>query len=160
MWSVWCQGNCSVWQTAYHMKVGMKVLCTKTEIASLRIFILYFHFMKAVNRSFKLVVQEKLFNFVKAFALSLVLERSIRQRRTKYGETNIWRAQRTWKQTFHRKCAVTISTYITISIHIICGKVNSSKKCFKTNRNQPFYDIVDQTYHWKNWELQPALIKL
>lgn len=71
------------------MKVGMKVLCTKTEIASLRIFIFYFHFMIAVNNSFELVVQEKLFNFVKDCALSLVLERSIRQQRTKYGDKHL-----------------------------------------------------------------------
>lgn len=75
-------------------------------------------------------------------------------------ETNIWRAQGTWKQIFHRKYTVTITTYRTISIHSICGKVNSSKKFFKTDRNLTICDIVDQTYHWKNWELQPALIKL
>lgn len=45
--------------------------------------------MIAVNNSFKLVVQENPFNFVKAFALSLVLERSIRQQRTKYGEKHL-----------------------------------------------------------------------
>lgn len=159
MWSVWCQGDCSVWQTAYHMKVGIKVLCTKTEIASLRISILYFHFMIAVNNSFKLVFKKNCSILSKLLRYLLTLTDPF-VNNEQNTETNIWRAQGTWQKIIHRKCAVTITTYSTISIHIICRRVNSSKKFFLTNRNQTFYDIVDQTYHLKNWELQPALIKL